>query len=77
MNVKRWRCLVAGCNPVLFGTDEADEHRSSQGHRVALWPVRSVEGERRARIRNKTGYYDKYNVGPKAPEVRFGRLAAR
>jgi ribosomal protein S4 len=63
---QRWRCLTVGCNPVLYGQDQADDHVTAHtGHRVAKWPVRSQEGHRRARKRNQTGYYDKYNVGPK------------
>lgn len=73
-NGNRWRCLTVGCNPKLYGEDQANRHRDSEGHRVAKWPVRSPEGQRRARIRNKTGYYDKYNVGPKSYEARFGSL---
>lgn len=61
---ERWRCLVKGCNPAL-DTSTAQHHKSATGHRVAKWPVRSKEGERRARERNRNGYYDKYNVGPK------------
>lgn len=68
----RWRCLTVGCNPVL-NESTAAEHREQTGHRVAKWPVRSAEGKRRARVRNKTGYYDKYNVGDKDPSVRFPR----
>lgn len=66
---KRWRCLSTGCNPVL---DEAAAaaHRESTGHRVARWPRRSAEGQRRAAVRNRTGYYDQYNAGAKAPEAR-------
>lgn len=65
----RWRCLIAGCNPKL---DEASaaEHRGETGHRVAAWPVRSAEGERRAAARNQSGYYDRYNVGAKSAEAR-------
>jgi len=70
---ERWRCLTAGCNPRLIGENAASTHRSEEGHRVAKWPVRSAEGKRRAKVRNKTGYYDKYNVGAKSPEERFGR----
>ena len=67
----RWRCLIAGCNPML---DEAmaQAHRDETGHRVAAWPVRSAEGKRRARARNKSGYYDLYNVGEKAFSARLG-----
>lgn len=65
----RWRCLTVGCNPVL---DEAaaEQHHDKTGHRVAKWPVRSPEGKRRAKIRNRTGYYDRYNVGAKSAEAR-------
>lgn len=61
----RWRCLLTGCNPPLT-EDTAQEHREATGHRVAKWPVRSAEGKRRAKVRNRTGYYDKYNVGAKS-----------
>lgn len=71
-NADRWRCLMTGCNPQLFGESAATAHKNETGHRVAKWPVRSPEGERRAQIRNQTGYYDKYNVGPKSPEARLG-----
>lgn len=66
----RRRCLEAGCNPVMFGQDAADEHQAATGHRTAKWPVRSPEGRRKANERNRTGYYDKYNVGAKSPEAR-------
>ena len=75
-NDNRFRCLVTGCNPVLFGQTAATEHFQKLGHRTAKWPVRSAEGERRARARNKSGYYDKYNVGHKARSVRFGGAAS-
>lgn len=65
-NTNRYRCLSTGCNPIMFGEKEANEHAHTTGHRTAKWPVRSAEGERKARIRNKTGYYDKYNVGEKS-----------
>jgi len=67
---ERWRCLVAGCNPRL-NEEGAARHKAEMGHRVARWPVRSAEGKRRARERNETGYYDKYNVGEKSA---FSRL---
>lgn len=69
----RWRCLVTGCNPKLYGEGAAEVHREAEGHRVAKWPVRSAEGQRRARARNRGGYYDKYNVGAKSAYVRLGR----
>jgi hypothetical protein len=65
----RWRCLTAGCNPVL-DEQKAQAHKDESGHRVAKWPVRSAEGKRRAKARNRNGYYDKYNVGAKSPEAR-------
>jgi hypothetical protein len=70
-NAGRWRCLTTGCNPVLNAAS-ASAHSADTGHRVAAWPVRFPEGERRARVRNRTGYYDQYNVGAKDRLVRFG-----
>jgi len=67
---KRRRCLTTGCNPLLPHEDAASAHRSETGHRTAAWPVRSAEGRRRARARNKKGYYDRYNVGEKSAEAR-------
>lgn len=65
------RCLTVGCNPVLYGQDQADEHvTANPGHRTADWPVRSTEGRRRAKARNRTGYYDRYNTGAKSAEAR-------
>lgn len=74
-NSKRWRCLVAGCNPQLEEAS-AQAHSESTGHRVAKWPVRSQEGQKLERQRNKTGYYDKYNVGQKSRYYResIGKL---
>lgn len=66
----RRRCLTTGCNPVLHGDEAASAHTRSTGHRTAKWPIRSAEGKRRAAVRNRTGYYDRYNVGPKSPESR-------
>lgn len=73
---ERWRCLAVGCNPVL-NAETAAAHRNDTGHRVALWPVRSAEGRRRAKVRNRTGYYDKYNVGEKSysSRVESGQLS--
>lgn len=68
---ERWRCLATGCNPVL-NAESAPTHKESTGHRVAKWPVRSAEGKRRAKARNRTGYYDKYNVGDKSYANRLG-----
>lgn len=65
----RWRCLQTGCNPVLDETSAA-QHREKSGHRVAKWPVRSAAGKAKARARNRNGYYDRYNVGAKAPAAR-------
>lgn len=67
----RWRCLITGCNPVLHGEEAAQAHKEAFGHRVAKWPVRSAEGKAKARQRNKSGYYDKYNVGYKSARYRF------
>lgn len=66
----RHRCLIKGCNPYLADRAAADAHKAETGHRVAKWPVRSTEGKRRARARNQSGYYDKYNVGAKAHSAR-------
>lgn len=70
----RWRCCITGCNPVLIGGEAATKHREETGHRIAKWPIRSAAGKAKAHARNKSGYYDKYNVGYKAAEVRgYGR----
>lgn len=66
----RWRCTVTGCNPIMKSEAARDEHVASTGHRTAKWPIRSAEGKRKARQRNKTGYYDKYNVGHKSAGAR-------
>lgn len=66
----RWRCTVAGCNPVLIGQPAAEAHRDSESHRIAKWPIRSQVGKRKAAKRNKSGYYDQYNVGAKSYENR-------
>lgn len=68
-NHGRWRCLTTGCNPTLNITT-AQNHHTRTGHRVAAWPVRSAAGKAKARNRNRTGYYDKYNVGPKSASNR-------
>ncbi|RBO73506.1 hypothetical protein [Microbacterium sp. H6] len=65
----RWRCTVVGCNPKIIGQAAADEHAAT-GHRVAKWPIRSPLGKAKARERNRTGYYDQYNVGEKSAEAR-------
>lgn len=70
--VQRYRCTVTGCNPVLWGEVDAWVHASDHGHRTAKWPVRSAEGKRRAKARNRSGYYDKYNVGHKARGGSYG-----
>lgn len=67
----RWRCTVVGCNPKLIGEAKAEAHKDETGHRIAKWPIRSAEGKRRAKVRNRTGYYNKYNVGEKAYSERF------
>lgn len=66
---ERWRCLAKGCNPVL-DVNTALKHREESGHRVAKWPVRSEAGQRRAQARNRSGYYDRYNVGAKSARAR-------
>lgn len=66
----RWRCMVVGCNPVMLSLIEMESHQAETGHRTAKWPIRSAAGKAKARRRNRTGYYDKYNVGAKSPEAR-------
>jgi hypothetical protein len=70
----RWRCTVAGCNPVLVGEASANAHRDDKGHRIAKWPIRSKAGKKKSAVRNRTGYYDKYNVGAKSYEERGHRF---
>lgn len=72
----RWRCLQRGCNPVL-DAETAKEHTQQTAHRTAKWPVRSAAGQRAASRRNRSGYYDQYNVGAKAASVRLGRGRTR
>ena len=62
----RWRCTVVGCNPIMRSPEANEQHKQATGHRTAKWPIRSANGKRKAHIRNKTGYYDKYNVGEKS-----------
>lgn len=66
VNEDRYRCTMAGCNPVMYGEGSAVKHNAATGHRTAKWPVRSASGKRKAAMRNSTGYYDKYNVGYKS-----------
>ncbi len=66
----RRRCTEVGCNPILQGDAAAEAHTAETGHRTAKWPTRSAEGRRKARARNRTGYYDKYNVGEKSASAR-------
>lgn len=66
----RFRCIVVGCNPVLIGQQSATEHGELTGHRTAKWPIRSAAGKAKARQRNRTGYYDQYNVGAKSAVMR-------
>lgn len=68
----RWRCTVVGCNPVMKSEAAKDEHVAETGHRTAKWPIRSAAGKAKARARNRSAYYDKYNVGEKSYEARFG-----
>lgn len=72
----RQRCTVTGCNPLLADLDEAAAHRDQTGHRTAAWPVRSAEGKRRERRRNRTGYHRKYQLAREEREL-DGLLAAR
>ena len=65
-NTNRYCCLTAGCNPVMYGEEQANEHKESTGHRTAKWPVRSAAGRAKERRRQTSGYYDKYNVGAKS-----------
>ena len=58
----RQRCTVTGCNPLLADLDAAAAHRDATGHRTAAWPVRSAEGKRLERKRNRTGYHRKYQL---------------
>ena len=60
---QRQRCLTVGCNPKLNDPGVARVHADETGHRTAAWPKRSAEGQRRAKERNRNGYYDKYNAG--------------
>lgn len=68
--IERWRCMQKGCNPVLDQATAA-EHNDATGHRVAKWPVRSADGQAKADERNRTGYYDRYNVGAKSRRPSF------
>lgn len=68
----RFRCLEKGCNPVMKGDtpEEAkalgDAHTKETGHRTAKWAIRSADGKAKARKRNRSGYYNRYNVGDKS-----------
>lgn len=62
---ERWRCCIVGCNPKLWSMAAAEAHRIDKAHRVARWPVRSAEGERKQRERNRAGYYRRYSTRPK------------
>lgn len=65
-NEGRWRCVVVGCNPVLLSEEAMTQHKQDTKHRTAKWPVRSEAGKAKARKRNRSGYYDKYNIGYKS-----------
>lgn len=65
----RWRCTVVGCNPILKSQETMESHRAETGHRVAKWPIRSAAGKLKAKARNQSGYYDKYNIGIKAARL--------
>lgn len=67
----RWRCTVTDCNPVMRSIEAMERHRAETGHRTAKWPIRSAAGKAKARQRNRTGYYDKYNGGAKSAEARW------
>lgn len=54
----------------------AAAHTSDTGHRTAKWQVRSAAGKRKAKQRNRSGYYDRYNVGEKSAAAR-GLVAPR
>lgn len=73
----RQRCTVTGCNPYLANTADAVTHTETTKHRTAAWPVRSAVGIAKAEMRNKSGYYDKYNVGYKSPEAATERINER
>lgn len=70
----RYRCLEKGCNPVMKAeSPEAakalgEAHTKSTGHRTAKWAIRSVTGKAKAKSRNQTGYYDKYNGTKPRPD---------
>ena len=66
----RWRCTVVGCNPKLLSDEAQIAHHKETGHRTAKWPIRSAEGKKKAAHRNKTGYYDRFNVGEKSYAAR-------
>lgn len=66
----RWRCTITGCNPRLFSEQASENHATEMSHRTAKWPIRSAADKAEANKRNKTGYYDKYNVGNKSWENR-------
>lgn len=63
---QRYGCTVVGCNPVLWGEEARDAHVEETGHRARKWPERTKDGERKARQRSRSGYYNKYNKGAKA-----------
>lgn len=63
-DTQRYRCMVKGCNPVLFGEHAVAQHKADTGHtKIYKWPVRSEAGKRKQRERNRNGYYGKYNFG--------------
>lgn len=68
--MSRQRCLTVGCNPKLRDEAAATNHRKFTDHRTAAWPVRSAAGKRKAKARNRSGYYDRYNIGSKSAEAR-------
>ena len=66
-NTNRFRCNVVGCNPVMYGEEEAKSHKDETGHATSKWPVRSARGEALERERVRSGYYNKYNTHKPRP----------
>lgn len=58
----------------MLSVEVMESHQAETGHRTAKWPIRSAERKRRARVRSRSGYYDKYNVGEKERGVRFDEI---
>lgn len=60
---QRQRCTVVGCNPYLKNEAAGINHREQTGHRIARWPVRSVEGQRKQRERNRAQALELLRLG--------------